>query len=159
MHTAKIIVLDSKNDYYSEFLKRCCNKTWSLYTIPVIIKATDFDHIFSEKNTEGERLFSIRRARRLDFIPSLLDQTFPREVCFEPSTGNIAIFSVDLECVMYLRPRPKNRTLQITTFFDFGKKHDQMYRKQKKKTIEIEENKIEAVVFGLTTSGNADNHL
>jgi len=157
-HIVDFIVCKTKEEYYSEFLHRYVDKRFHIAQVPVIVMAADFEHTFSEKHIDGTRQFSLRRARRMGFIEHMLNPIFPRELTFEPSTGNIAIFSVDLEAVLYLRPRPKGQTLQLATFFDFGKKHEQMYRKQKDKTIPLAENKIEAVVFGLTASVNADSH-
>lgn len=157
--SVELILLEDEKEYINEYLEIFVEGDFRLYNIPVIFTSEDFEHIFSEPEAKtGNRVFSIRRARRIMFIKSILDGTAKTELMFEIGTGNIAIFSVELECVIYLRIRPTTKSLQIRTFFDFGKDHTKMYKKQKSKCreISIEELK-EAVSSGQTTSRNADS--
>jgi len=157
--SVNLIFLDNEEDYKSEFVSSYVDKKYNLHEIPVVFTLEDFDHIFSEPEAKtGVRMFSIRRAKRMMFIQAILEGISKTELMFEIDSGNIAIFSTELECVLYLRIRPATKTLQIGTFFDFGRDHTKMYKKQKSKCrdISIEELK-EAVVSGLTTSRNADS--
>ncbi|VAX34684.1 hypothetical protein MNBD_NITROSPIRAE03-279 [hydrothermal vent metagenome] len=69
----------------------------------------------------------------MSFMKEILSDEIDIEIMFEPDRETIALFCIDLECVMYLRIRPSSGTLQVGTFFDFGKNHSKMYKKQKKK--------------------------
>ncbi len=71
------------------------------------------------------------------FIKAILSGKPDIEIMFESDRRTIALFCKDLECVMYLRIRPRSGTLQVGTFFDFGKDHTKMYKKQKKKCVPI----------------------
>ena len=154
-----LILLESEEEYKSEYIETFVKGSFNLYEIPVIFSTEDFDHVFTEPELKtGERVFSTRRAKRMMFIKAILDKVAQVELAFETDTGNIAVFSKELECVIYFRIRPTTKTLQIGTFFDFGKDHSKMYKKQKQKCreITIEELK-EAVSSGPTTSRNADS--
>lgn len=138
--TVEIVLMDNEEEYKKEFLRIYCGtEKYDLNGITVIFLPENFDHIFSEpiKGDLGQRSFSERRARKLMFIKALLDPSFPLEVLYEPSQSSVAIFCVALECVMYLHPRPSTETLQVKTFFDFGKDHTKMYQKQKNKCIPL----------------------
>lgn len=154
-----LILLENQEEYKKEYLGEFVNGNFNLFDIPIIFSEEDFDHIFTEPESKtNQRVFSFRRAKRMMFIKALLDGTAQIELMFETNTGNIAVFSKELECVIYLRIRPVTKTLQIGTFFDFGKDHSKMYKKQiqKCKEISVEELK-EAVSSGPTTSRNADS--
>lgn len=72
------------------------------------------------------------------FIKHLLCGSVDVEVLWEPGVyDSVAIFCHDLDCVMYLRPRPESKTFQVKTFFDFGEHHTKHYERQKKKCISI----------------------
>lgn len=153
----EIILLDSQKEYKDEYTKVYINGNFMLYDIPVIFSDEDFDHIFSEPNQSG-RVFSMRRAKKMMFMKAILDKQVNIELTYEIDTGNIALFCKDLDCVMYLRIRPKTKSLQIGTFFDFGKDHTKMYQKQRRKCNEITIKQLkEAVSSGPTTSRNADS--
>lgn len=154
-----LILLENEEQYRREYTETFVNKNFNLYEVPVIFSMEDFEHIFTEPESKtGQRTFSFRRAKRMMFIKAILDGIAQIELMFETDTGNIAVFSNELECVVYLRIRPTTKTLQIGTFFDFGKDHTKMYKKQKQKcrNITVEELK-EAVSSGPTTSRNADS--
>jgi len=154
-----LILLENQEGYKKEYLEAFVNGNFNLSGIPVIFSNEDFDHIFTEPESKtNQRVFSFRRAKRMMFIKALLDGTAQIEVMFENDSGNIAVFSKELECVIYLRIRPTTKTLQIGTFFDFGKDHSKMYKKQKLKCREISVKELkEAVSSGPTTSRNADS--
>lgn len=153
----EIILLDSQREYKTEYLKVYAVGSFDLHDIPVIFSEEDFDHIFSEPSQEG-RVFSMRRAKKMMFMKAMLDKLAEVELMYEIDTGNIVLFCRDLDCVMYLRIRPKTKSLQIATFFDFGKDHTKMYQKQRRKCREITVKELkEAVSSGPTTSGNADS--
>lgn len=155
----EIILLDNQDEYKVEYQKVYVSCNFGLHGIQVIFSDEDFNHIFSEPNpSKTQRVFSIRRAKKMMFMKALLDGLATSELTYESSTGNIALFSQDLECVMYLRIRPKTKSLQIGTFFDFGKDHTKMYQKQRRKCKEITIRELkEAVSSGPTTSRNADS--
>lgn len=157
--SVSLIFLDNEDDYKDEFLSFYVNNKFDLYGIPVIFSTEDFTHIFSEPEAKtGKRIFSIRRARRMMFIQALLKGTSKTELTIELDTNNIAIFSVELECVLYLRIRPTTKTLQAGTFFDFGRNHTKMYNKQKRKCKDITIKELKkAVSSGPTTLRNADS--
>lgn len=153
----EIILLDSKEEYRAEYVRVYVKGSLGLHDIPVIFSEEDFNHIFSEPS-QGGRVFSLRRAKKMMFIKAILGKLVKVELTYETDTGNIALFCQDLDCVMYLRIRPKTKSLQIGTFFDFGKDHTKMYQKQRRKCKEITVKELkEAVSSGPTTSRNADS--
>ncbi len=156
--TVELLLLDSEDEYLRAYTDNYVGKEFFLYDVPVIFTASDFTHLFSEPQEAGVRIFSKRRARKMLFIKTLLQLVVQVELVYEPETGNFAIFSSDLDCVVYLRRRPATQSLQIATFFDFGKNFTKMYQKQRRKCQEITPEKLkEAVCFGPTTSRNADS--
>jgi hypothetical protein len=142
MGKVEFIIYNTEEEYREEFRKKYVNKNYVLEDVPVIFTENDFDHIFKEPAREGGYRFSKRRAKRMHFMQAILSRFVEIEIMFEEETGNIAIFCMDLECVMYLRIRPGKEksqfgTFQVGTFFDFGKGHEKMCRKQKKKCSPI----------------------
>lgn len=138
MQKAEIIILKTEEEYKQEYLKNYLNNDFFLGDIPIIFSEKDFDHIFFEpKEDKDGYFFSQRRAKRMNFMKSILSGEFDVEIMYENDRGTIALFCLDLECVMYLRIRPGNNVLQVGTFFDFGKDHTKMYLKQKKKCVGI----------------------
>lgn len=136
----ELLLLDAEGEYREEFIKTYthCTASHQLWGYPIVFYPEDFDHIFFEPAAKGKgREFSKRRARRLYFIREMLLGRIEREIMFESDTGNIAIFCEKLESVMYLRPRRNPPSFQIGTFFDFGRDHTKMYKKQKRKCIPI----------------------
>lgn len=140
-----IIILDSVEDYRKEYQKHFVQGSHTLFgEFTVVFYEKDFDHIFSEPEKDtNERRFSIRRAKKMHFMKALLSGDLTIEIMFEESSGNIAIFSTDLDCVMYLRILPGKRELQVMTFFDFGRDYTKMYRKQHVKCVPITKEEIE----------------
>jgi len=148
----EIILMDSEAEYQVEYVDTFVHGSHHLHGVPVVFSADDFGHIFSEPK-DGRREFSFQRARRMAFMRELLRATGLIEMCYESDTGNIALFSTELDCVMYLRIRPATRSLQVSTFFYFGRDHSKMYKKQRVKCVGISVDKLkEAVFFGPTTS-------
>lgn len=145
------LILDNKKDYLKEFktLFIDIKQPFFIEGIKIIFTEEDFDHVFTEPEKNGQkRLFSKRRAKRMHFIKTIIENYSSFELMFEQDSGHLAIFSVDLESVIYLVPLPKTRTLRIGTFFDFGKEHTKMYQKQKRKCTDIKDNKnLKAVLF------------
>jgi hypothetical protein len=137
MKKVEIIVLESETQYRDFYNKIFVGDDFSIGGIPISFNEKDFDHIFFEPCKGGNYKFSVRRAKRMLFIKEILAGKFDRELMFEEDRGNFAIFCYDLECVVYLRSRVGSGKLQIGTFFDFGKNHEKMYLKQKKKCISI----------------------
>ncbi|MEK9165502.1 MAG: hypothetical protein AAB525_01415 [Patescibacteria group bacterium] len=138
MQKIELIILQSEEKYRQEYLKTYVSANFYLIDIPVIFSAQDFDHIFFEPSKEGtEYIFSPRRAKRMYFIKAILSEKLNIEMMYEPDRETIALFCLDLECVMYLRIRPGTGSLQVGTFFDFGRDHTKMYLKQKKKCVPI----------------------
>ena len=70
-------------------------------------------------------------------MKAILSDKLDIEIMYETDRETIALFCLDLECVMYLRVRPDSGSFQVGTFFDFGKDHTKMYQKQKKKCTKI----------------------
>ena len=134
----EVILLKTEEEYRSEYEAAYLHSNSQLYGIPVTFSAKDFDHIFFEPSgsNSGYR-FSFRRARRINFMRELLSGEIEIEIMFETDRGTIALFCEDLECVMYLRIRPGTGSLQVGSFFDFGKDHSKMLIKQKRKCIAI----------------------
>lgn len=134
MQKIELIILQSEEEYRQEYLKTFVDADLYLVDIPVIFSANDFDHIFFELSKEGAGyVFSQRRAKRMYFIKAILSEKLNIEMMYEPDRCTIALFCLDLECVMYLRIRPGTGSLQVGTFFDFGRDHTKMCLKQKKK--------------------------
>lgn len=163
MKKAEIILFETEAEYLSEYKNNYIKGGFFLLDIPVIFSEEDFAHIFSEPDKNGVRSFSFRRAKRMHFLKAILtlDSDIKKEIMFEEETGNIAVFCLDLECVIYLRIRVGSKALQCATFFDFGKDHTKMYKKQKIKCISISDTQLkekvynsdkEAVILGPTTS-------
>lgn len=152
--TVEIVLLENKEEYRAEYEKVFVKGNFKLFSVPVIFSTEDFDHIFSEPTKDlSKRSFSLRRAKKMMYMKALIEQIAKIELTFEKDTKNIAIFSIELDCVMYLRIRPKTKSLQIRTFFDFGKAHNKMYKKQRSKCVDMtKEALVEAVSSGPTTS-------
>lgn len=129
----ELILLTAEDEYRKEYESSYLHSNLHLYGIPVIFSAKDFDHIFYEPSGLGsDYRFSIRRAKRLNFMKALLSEEIDIEIMFESDRGTIALFCEELECVMYLRIRPGTGNLQVGSFFDFGKDHKKMLTKQKR---------------------------
>ena len=143
--TAEIIILDTEADYLVEFTETYVKGSFVLNAIPVNFIEADFSHIFFEpgKGNIKDASFSKRRAKKMHFIKAILSGEFAIEIMFEDDTGNIAVFCVDLDCVIYLRIRKGSGKLQLATFFDFGKEHTKMYEKQKKKCVPITDTQLQ----------------
>lgn len=138
MGKIEIVLFKKEEDYRSLYVSELANQAVFMGDIPILFDLKSFDHIFFEPGKEdGQYVFSKRRAKRMLFIKPILSGEVEREIMFELETGNYAIFCFDLECVIYLRVRPKANGLQIGTFIDFGKGHTKMYNKQKKKCVPI----------------------
>lgn len=138
MKKVELILLKSEEEYRREYIVNYVNRKFYLVDIPVVFSERDFDHIFFEPAKEGNGyVFSKRRAKRMYFIKEILSGEINIEIMYESDRGTIALFCLELESVVYLRVRPKNKTLQVGTFFDFGKDHMKMYLKQKKKCESI----------------------
>lgn len=135
MKKVEIIILKTQKEYKEEYRRIYLNDDIYLFDdIPIEFSEKDFDHIFFEPNKEGSSyVFSERRAKRIYFMKAVLSGNFEVEMMYEIDRGTIALFCLELECVMYLRNRPGSGTLQVGTFFDFGKDHTKMYLKQKRK--------------------------
>jgi hypothetical protein len=133
-----LILLKTEDEYRREYEITYLHSNFHLHDIPVVFSERDFDHIFFEPSGSSiGNQFSFRRAKRMNFMKEILSGEIDIEIMFEPDRDTIALFCEDLECVMYLRIRPRSGTLQVGTFFDFGKAHTQMYNKQKKKCVPI----------------------
>lgn len=142
----ELILIKTEDGYRREYETIYLNSNFHLHGIPVVFSRRDFDHIFYEPAKSGGYKFSFRRARRMNFMKELLSGEIEIEIMFESDRGTIALFSLDLECVMYLRIRPGSGTLQVGTFFDFGRDHLKMYKKQKRKCVPITIEKIREMV-------------
>jgi len=148
MQKVELIILQSKEEYYQEYLKNYVDVNFNLVDIPVIFSTKDFDHIFFEPGKGGgEYVFSQRRAKRMLFMKAILSGKLNIEMMYQQDRGTIALFCLDLECVMYLRIRPGTGSLQVGTFFDFGRDHTKMYLKQKKKCIRITPQELKKIVI------------
>lgn len=132
----EILILDSQEEYRKEYENVFVSGAFSLKGVGVIFDSKGFEHIFFEPIKEsGGHQFSFRRAKKLYFIKEILSGDLPVEILFEESTKNIAVFCQKIDCVIYLRPTPKG--FQLMTFFDFGRDHTKMYKKQRNKCREI----------------------
>jgi hypothetical protein len=153
MKSVEIIVLGTEKEYKEKYCELYAGKAWQFFDIPIIFEEASFDHIFSEPSSEGKNTFSERRAKRMLFMGAILSGEFSIEIMYElldgKEIGNCALFCTDLECVMYLRLIP-GKGMQVSTFFDFGRNHDKMYRKQKNKCtpIALEEIKQKITLTG-----------
>ncbi|OIO72217.1 MAG: hypothetical protein AUJ85_10650 [Elusimicrobia bacterium CG1_02_37_114] len=138
--TVELVLFSSDDDYRKEYVDTYVNNSFNLWGVPVIFDEKSFNHIFFEpqKGNLKIRVFSKRRAKRMYFMKAVLDDDIKKEVMFESDSGNFAIFCLDLECVVYLRNRAGHKSLQVVTFFDFGKDHIKMYNKQKRKCTPID---------------------
>lgn len=138
MIKVELILLKTEEEYRDEYKRAYLHSDFYLADIPVVFSEHDFDHIFYEPSSgEKEYKFSYRRARRMFFIKAILSGELDIEIMFESDRNTIALFCKDLECVMYLRIRRGSGTLQVGTFFDFGKDRTKMYKKQRKKCVPI----------------------
>lgn len=137
MKKAEIIIFEEEMQYREFYNKIFANGEFFIGDVSVSFDEKDFDHIFFEPGKNASNRFSVRRAKRMLFIKEILSGKFDTELMYEEDRGTFAIFCHDLECVVYLRSRVGSGKLQIGTFFDFGKSHEKMYLKQKKKCIEI----------------------
>lgn len=143
-----IILLDSEAEYRSEYEEIFVKQTYSFKGFPVVFDVKSFDHIFYEpaSDTDKKGKFSKRRAKKMNFIKAILCEEISVEVMFEPDRGTIAVFCVDLDCVVYLRNRVGTKKLQIGTFIDFGKEHTKMYEKQKRNCVPITEEGLKELI-------------
>lgn len=137
MKKVEIIILENKNQYRDFYNNTFIGKDFFVGDVPISFIEKDFDHVFFEPSKDGEYKFSVRRAKRMLFIKEILAGNFNTELMYEDDRGTFAIFCYDLECVIYLRSRTGSGKLQVGTFFDFGKDHNKMYLKQKKKCTKI----------------------
>lgn len=134
----ELILLTTEDEYRREYKSSYLHSNLHLYGIPVVFSDKDFNHIFYEPSgSRSDYRFSFRRAKRMNFMKALLSEKIDIEIMFEPDRGTIALFCEDLECVMYLRIRPGTGTLQVGSFFDFGRDHTKMLNKQKRKCVPI----------------------
>lgn len=134
MKKVEIVILKTEQEYREEYKKVYLKNNINLCGIPVEFSEKDFDHIFFEPGKEsGAYIFSERRAKRIYFIKAVLSGGFSIEMMYEIDRGTVALFCLELECVLYLRNRPGSGFLQVGTFFDFGRDHVKMYLKQKRK--------------------------
>ena len=134
MTTVELTLMKTEEEYREKYKEIYLHSELHLEGIPVVFSERDFDHIFYEpaSGSNGYK-FSFRRARRMRFIESVLSGKLNIEIMFEPDRATVALFCMDLECVIYLRIRPGSGALQVGTFFDFGRDHTRMYKKQMKK--------------------------
>jgi hypothetical protein len=138
MIKVELLLLKTEEEYRQEYERAYLQSNFHLVDIPVVFSKRDFDHIFYEPAVgANEYKFSYRRAKRIYFMKAILSGDIDIEIMFEPDRKTIALFCLDLECVMYLRIRPGSGTLQVGTFFDFGKDHTKMYKKQKRKCVPV----------------------
>ena len=147
--SVEIIVFDSQEEYRQEYLDVFVNgESFMLRGIPVVFDEKSFDHIFFEPDSDADKKgrFSARRAKKMHFIKAMLLEKVQIEIMHEPDRGTIAIFCVDLDCVMYLRNRVGTGKLQIGSFFDFGRDHTQMYEKQRKKCVPIDDAELKCLI-------------
>jgi hypothetical protein len=136
----ELILLSTEQEYRQEYTDTFVSKDmFSLWGVPVVFDIKSFDHIFFEPDEEGGKKtkFSKRRAKKMYFMKAILSGEVDIEIMYQPDRDNFAVFCPDLDCVIYLRNRIGTGKLQVETFFDFGKDHTKMYKKQKKKCISI----------------------
>ena len=146
---AKIIIFENEDEYRKEFLGVYVkNSPLSFRGIEVSFVEKDFSHVFFEPSMEGQYRFSERRAKRMSFIAAILNEEFEIELMQDTNSNNLAIFCMDLECVMYLIVRRGSGRLQLGTFFDFGKHHSKMYQKQKQNCVPIDDTQLKIIVNG-----------
>ena len=147
--SVEVIILDSEEEYRQEYIKVFVKgEPCFLRNIPVVFDEKSFEHIFFEPENEADKKsrFSARRAKKMHFIKAMLREEVKIEILHEPDRGTIAVFCIDLDCVMYLRNRVGTRKLQIGTFFDFGRDHAKMYEKQKRKCVPITDEELKGLV-------------
>ena len=147
--SVEVIILDSEEEYRQEYIKVFVKaEPCFLRNIPVVFDEKSFEHIFFEPENETDKKskFSARRAKKMHFIKAMLQEEVKVEIMHEIDRGTIAIFCVDLDCVMYLRNRVGTGKLQIGSFFDFGRDHTKMYEKQRKKCVPITDVQLRGLV-------------
>lgn len=144
------VILDSEEDYRKEFEAVYVVEGFEIWGVPISFDKHDFDHIFYEPDNEGNKKgrFSKRRAKKMHFMRAILTGDFEKEVMFEKDRGTFAVFCSDLDCVLYLRVRVGSGKLQMGTFFDFGREHEKMLNKQKKKCLPITKEEFKKKIFG-----------
>jgi len=136
MKRIEMVILDTEEEYKNLYRDTFLEKELLFHDIPISFLEEDFEHIFYEPKAGGGYAFSKRRAKRMLFIVAILVGSVQRELFYQEDRGTFAVFCPDLECVVYLRIRPRVGgvgILQIATFFDFGRDHEKMCKKQKKK--------------------------
>lgn len=147
--SVEVIILDSEEEYHQEYIKVFVKgEPCFLRSIPVVFDEKSFEHIFFEPENEADKKsrFSARRAKKMHFIKAMLREEVEVEIMHEIDRGTIAVFCVDLDCVMYLRNRVGTGKLQIGSFFDFGRDHTKMYEKQRKKCVPITDVQLRGLV-------------
>lgn len=94
----EVILLKTEEEYRIEYEATYLHSNSQLCGIPVGFYDRDFDHIFYEpsRSSSGYQ-FSMRRARRMNFMKELLSGEINIEIMFEPDRGTIALFCEDLE--------------------------------------------------------------
>ncbi len=137
MKKVEIVILDTEREYRDLYRDAFLSGSLHFAGIPVSFHESDFDHIFFEPSAGGGYVFSDRRAKRMLFIVEILAGNVIVELGYQEDRATFALFSRELECVVYLRRRSGSGALQVGTFFDFGKDHEKMYRKQKKKCVDV----------------------
>jgi hypothetical protein len=145
----ELIILDSEEEYRQEYSNVFVKgEPYFLRNIPVVFNEKSFGHIFFEPagETDKKGKFSARRAKKMHFIKAMLREEVKIEIMHEADRGTIAVFCVDLDCVMYLRNRVGTEKLQIGSFFDFGRDHTKMYEKQKRKCVPITDMELRRLV-------------
>ena len=65
MQKVELIILQSKEEYYQEYLKNYVDVNFNLVDIPVIFSAKDFDHIFFEPRKEMRPNYTSRTQRKI----------------------------------------------------------------------------------------------
>jgi hypothetical protein len=131
-NTVEIVLYENEQDYRQHYENIFADVEYVLKGLPVRYDKKSFDHIFSEPGADSCRQFSKRRAKKMMFMKAMLMEHVKTEIMFENDTQNFAIFCDDLDCVMYLA-LIKKEYFQVRTFFDFGKDHSKMCKKQKNK--------------------------
>ncbi len=147
--SVELIILDSEEEYRQEYINVFVKgEPCFLRGIPVVFDEKSFGHIFFEPADETDKKgkFSARRAKKMHFIGVMLREEVTIEIMHESDRDTIAVFCVDLDCVMYLRNRVGTGKLQIGSFFDFGRDHTKMYEKQKRKCVPITDAQLKGFV-------------
>ena len=147
--SVELIILDSEEEYRQEYINIFVKgEPYLVRNIPVVFDEKSFGHIFFEPADESEKKgkFSVRRAKKMHFIKAMLREEIEVEITHEIDRGTIAVFCVDLDCVMYLRNRVGTGKLQIGSFFDFGRDHTKMYEKQRRKCVPITDAELRELI-------------